>query len=175
MDISFWNQEFREERCPSGRESIGDFQTLADRFTNAHDRGGWSLRREMFPTIIIGTYQTHIMERIRLLTCFQELDKLVSFSGTPTVAWRRTGEICLVGPEFCMLSGWEKEDLTGPGRRKYIYEVIFIQPIPFPLYRRLIWCRFSFLRTNLSWNTGRTLPTMPSKTRHSRSIRIVFS
>ncbi|KAL7281705.1 hypothetical protein ACG7TL_005023 [Trametes sanguinea] len=56
--------------------------------------------------------------------CFQrsliELDKLVSFSGTPTVAWRRTGEICLVGPEFCMLTGWEKEELVG--RRKYIYE-----------------------------------------------------
>lgn len=51
----------------------------------------------------------------------QELDKLVSFSGTPTVAWRRTGEICLVGPEFCMLTGWEKEELVG--RRKYIYEV----------------------------------------------------
>ena len=57
--------------------------------------------------------------------CFQrsliELDKLVSVSGTPTVAWRRTGEICLVGPEFCMLTGWEKEELVG--RRKYIYEV----------------------------------------------------
>ena len=57
--------------------------------------------------------------------CFQrsliELDKLVSFSGTPTVAWRRTGEICLVGPEFCMLTGWEREELVG--RRKYIYEV----------------------------------------------------
>ena len=57
--------------------------------------------------------------------CFQrsliELDKLVSFSGTPTVAWRRTGEICLVGPEFCMLTGWEREELVG--KRKYIYEV----------------------------------------------------
>ncbi|KAK7687169.1 hypothetical protein QCA50_009673 [Cerrena zonata] len=65
--------------------------------------------------------------------CFQrsllELDKLVSFSGTPTVAWRRTGEICLVGPEFCMLSGWEKEDLTAPGRRKYIYELFENQSV----------------------------------------------
>lgn len=51
----------------------------------------------------------------------QELDKLVSFSGTPTLAWRRTGEICLVGPEFCMLTGWEREELLG--RKKYIYEV----------------------------------------------------
>ena len=37
------------------------------------------------------------------------------------MVWRRTGEICLVGPEFCMLTGWEKEELVG--RRKYIYEV----------------------------------------------------
>ena len=51
----------------------------------------------------------------------KELDKLVSFSGTPTLAWRRTGEICLVGPEFCMLTGWEKEELLG--RKKYVYEV----------------------------------------------------
>ncbi|KAI0081329.1 hypothetical protein K474DRAFT_1588145 [Panus rudis PR-1116 ss-1] len=65
--------------------------------------------------------------------CFQrslvELDRLVSFSGTPTVAWRRTGEICLVGPEFCMLSGWERDELTGPGRRKYIYELFENQSV----------------------------------------------
>ena len=35
--------------------------------------------------------------------------------------WRRTGEICLVGVEFCLLTEWKKEELvTG---RKYIYEV----------------------------------------------------
>lgn len=60
----------------------------------------------------------------RLLTVvlhFQELDKLISYSGTPTVVWRRTGEICLVGPEFCMLTEWTKEELLGKG--KYIWEV----------------------------------------------------
>lgn len=51
----------------------------------------------------------------------QELNKLISYSGTPTVVWRRTGEICLVGPEFCMLTGWSKEDLLGT--KKYIWEV----------------------------------------------------
>ncbi|PIL36160.1 transporter [Ganoderma sinense ZZ0214-1] len=65
--------------------------------------------------------------------CFQrsliELDKLVSFSGTPTVAWRRTGEICLVGPEFCMLTGWEREELVGPSKRKYIYELFENQSV----------------------------------------------
>lgn len=47
-----------------------------------------------------------------------EFEKLISFSGTPTVVWRRTCEICLVGAEFCMLTQWSKEDLLG----KYIYQ-----------------------------------------------------
>lgn len=53
----------------------------------------------------------------------QELEKLISFSGTPTVVWRRTGEICLVAPEFCMLTEWSMEELLG--QKKYIYEVKF--------------------------------------------------
>ncbi|GAA5872939.1 hypothetical protein JCM16303_006885 [Sporobolomyces ruberrimus] len=44
-----------------------------------------------------------------------ELHKLISFSGTPTVVWRRTGEICLVGTEFCLLTGWKREELVGTG------------------------------------------------------------
>jgi PAS domain S-box-containing protein len=63
--------------------------------------------------------------------CFQrslmELDKLISFSGTPTVVWRRTGEICLVAPEFCMLTGWSQDELIG--RRKYIYELFENQSV----------------------------------------------
>lgn len=47
-----------------------------------------------------------------------EFEKLVSFSGTPTVVWRRTCEISLVGTEFCMLTKWSKEDLLG----KFIYQ-----------------------------------------------------
>jgi len=57
--------------------------------------------------------------------CFQrsvlELEKLISFNGTPTVAWRRTGEICVVGVEFSILTGWSRDELLGG--RKYIYEV----------------------------------------------------
>lgn len=49
------------------------------------------------------------------------MNKLISFGGTPTVVWRRTGEICLVGFEFTMLTGWTREELLG--RCKYIYEV----------------------------------------------------
>jgi hypothetical protein len=49
----------------------------------------------------------------------QELEKLISFSGTPTVVWRRTCEIAVVGMEFCMLTQRTRESLLG----KYIYEV----------------------------------------------------
>ncbi|KAJ7072149.1 hypothetical protein C8F01DRAFT_1102747 [Mycena amicta] len=63
--------------------------------------------------------------------CFQrtllELDKLISFSGTPTVVWRRTGEICLVAPEFCMLTEWSMEELIG--RKKYMYELFENQSV----------------------------------------------
>jgi len=63
--------------------------------------------------------------------CFQrtllELDKLISFSGTPTVVWRRTGEICLVAPEFCMLTEWPMDELVG--RKKYIYELFENQSV----------------------------------------------
>ncbi|KAJ4483231.1 transcription activator of gluconeogenesis ERT1 [Lentinula aciculospora] len=63
--------------------------------------------------------------------CFQrsllELEKLISFSGTPTVIWRRTGEICLVAPEFCMLTEWSMEELLG--KKKYIYELFENQSV----------------------------------------------
>lgn len=59
------------------------------------------------------------------------MDKLISFGGTPTVVWRRTGEICLVGFEFTMLTGWTREELIGKG--KYIYEVsISVDKIGYP-------------------------------------------
>ncbi|KAI9456508.1 hypothetical protein BJY52DRAFT_1275841 [Lactarius psammicola] len=56
-----------------------------------------------------------------------ELNKLISYSGTPTVVWRRTGEICLVGPEFCMLTEWSKEELLGS--KKYIWELFENQSV----------------------------------------------
>ncbi|CEP08124.1 hypothetical protein [Parasitella parasitica] len=51
-----------------------------------------------------------------------EYEKLISFSGTPTVVWRRTGEICLVGKEFCLLTQWTKDMLLG--KKMYIYELM---------------------------------------------------
>lgn len=63
------------------------------------------------------------MEFFGLTDGWQELEKLISFSGTPTVVWRRTGEICAAGAEFCLLTDWKKEELING--RKYIYEVRF--------------------------------------------------
>ncbi|KAJ3328859.1 Transcriptional regulator of nonfermentable carbon utilization [Blyttiomyces sp. JEL0837] len=58
--------------------------------------------------------------------CFQrtlmEFEKLISYSGTPTVVWRRTGEIALVGKEFSLLTQWPKERLLE--RKTYIYELM---------------------------------------------------
>lgn len=51
----------------------------------------------------------------------KEFEKLISFSGTPTVVWRRTGEIALVGKEFSLLTQWSKDQLLG--KTTYIYEV----------------------------------------------------
>ncbi|KAG8945642.1 Transcriptional regulator of nonfermentable carbon utilization, partial [Tulasnella sp. 408] len=63
--------------------------------------------------------------------CFQrsliELEKLISFSGTPTVVWRRTGEICLVGVEFTMLTEWTADELVK--KRKFIYELFEHQSV----------------------------------------------
>ncbi|KAI9018007.1 hypothetical protein CLU79DRAFT_762609 [Phycomyces nitens] len=51
-----------------------------------------------------------------------EYEKLISFSGTPTVVWRRTGEVCLVGKEFSLLTQWSKDMLMH--RKTYIYELM---------------------------------------------------
>jgi len=83
------------------------------------------------PSLIALQMPLSIDDEIFVEKCFQrsllELDKLISFSGTPTVVWRRTGEICLVAPEFCMLTEWSMEELVG--HKKYIYELFENQSV----------------------------------------------
>ncbi|KAF9469924.1 hypothetical protein BDZ94DRAFT_1243562 [Collybia nuda] len=83
------------------------------------------------PSLIALQMPLSLDDEIFVEKCFQrslvELDKLISFSGTPTVVWRRTGEICLVAPEFCMLTEWSMDELTG--RKKYIYELFENQSV----------------------------------------------
>jgi hypothetical protein len=58
--------------------------------------------------------------------CFQrtlvEFDKLIGMSGTPTVVWRRTGEVALVGKEFTFLTQWTREQLLQT--KTYIYQLM---------------------------------------------------
>ncbi|EIW71326.1 hypothetical protein TREMEDRAFT_71132 [Tremella mesenterica DSM 1558] len=53
-----------------------------------------------------------------------ELEKLISYSATPTAVWRRTGEVCYANPEFCRMVERDNELFNG---RTYIY-TIFAKP-----------------------------------------------
>ncbi|KAI9197267.1 uncharacterized protein BJ171DRAFT_585780 [Polychytrium aggregatum] len=70
----------------------------------------------------------HLSEKdlIFMEQCFQrvvmEFEQLIGFSGTPTVVWRRTGEIALVGKEFSLLTQWSREQLLAS--KTYIYELM---------------------------------------------------
>ncbi|KAJ3241010.1 Transcriptional regulator of nonfermentable carbon utilization [Chytriomyces hyalinus] len=87
--------------------------------------------------------------------CFQrtliEYEKLITYSGTPTVVWRRSGEICLVGKEFCLLTDWPLETLlpTTPAQQStYIYQLMDAKSVI------EYWDRFAtaaFDNTHCSW------------------------
>ncbi|KAI9472203.1 MAG: hypothetical protein EXX96DRAFT_597265 [Benjaminiella poitrasii] len=51
-----------------------------------------------------------------------EYEKLITYSGTPTVVWRRTGEIVLVGKEFSLLTQWSRDVIMS--KKTYIYELM---------------------------------------------------
>lgn len=51
----------------------------------------------------------------------QELEKLISYSATPTAVWRRTGELVYANPEFCGLIGKQQDDLLSG--RTYVYQL----------------------------------------------------
>lgn len=60
-----------------------------------------------------------------------EYEKYFVYSGTPTIVWRRTGQIAAVGHEFCVLSGWPMETLlnSGQGTGRFIVEVMDNQSV----------------------------------------------
>lgn len=104
--------------------------------------------------------------------CFQrtllEYDKLINCSGTPTVVWRRTGEVELVGKEFSLLTGWSREQLLGQ-KKTYIYEVrakrvwicLCAEPDSFSFYSS--WTR------NPRSTTGKSFRSLRLTTRKLRS------
>ncbi|KAG2201031.1 hypothetical protein INT47_006575 [Mucor saturninus] len=82
-----------------------------------------SLFRPSFLSLIMNLTEEDLvfMERCIQRTLL-EYEKLISFSGTPTVVWRRTGEVCLVGKEFSLLTQWTRDMLLN--KKTYIYELM---------------------------------------------------
>lgn len=82
-----------------------------------------SLFRPSFLSLIMNLTEEDLvfMERCIQRTLL-EYEKLISFSGTPTVVWRRTGEVCLVGKEFSLLTQWSRDMLLN--KKTYIYELM---------------------------------------------------
>lgn len=80
------------------------------------------------PSFIACTNALKEHDLIFMEQCFQRTlltyDNIIKLSGTPTIVWRRTGEIAYVGNEFCILTGWTKEELVGNGNRKFIVELL---------------------------------------------------
>jgi len=58
--------------------------------------------------------------------CFQrtilDFSKLLTHMGTPTCAWRRSGELALVGQEFTILTQWPTEHLLN--KQTFIFELM---------------------------------------------------
>lgn len=79
------------------------------------------------PSFIACTNSLREADLIFMEQCFQRTlltyDKFLKFSGTPTIVWRRTGEIAYVGSEFTVLTGWTQEQLMGE-KPMFIVEVL---------------------------------------------------
>jgi hypothetical protein len=70
----------------------------------------------------------------------KELEKLISYSATPTAVWRRTGEVCYVNAEFCKLVSQTSSDLLVS--KTYIYQ---------------LFARVSYVNLPLSYTTTETV------------------
>lgn len=70
---------------------------------------------EYRPSFIAGMIKLKEDDLIFAEQCFQrtllEYESYIGISGTPILVWRRTSQIAYVGDEFCILTGWSKEDL----------------------------------------------------------------
>lgn len=79
------------------------------------------------PSFIACTNSLKESDLIFMEQCFQRTlltyDNFIRVSGTPTIVWRRTGEIAYVGNEFCLLTGWGKDELLYK-KRKFIVELL---------------------------------------------------
>ncbi|EGW34358.1 uncharacterized protein SPAPADRAFT_59777 [Spathaspora passalidarum NRRL Y-27907] len=80
------------------------------------------------PSFIACTNSLKEGDLIFMEQCFQRTlltyDNFIRISGTPTIVWRRTGEIAYVGNEFCILTGWTRQELVGGKQKKFIVELL---------------------------------------------------
>lgn len=79
------------------------------------------------PSFIACTNSLHETDLVFMEQCFQRTlltyDNFIKVSGTPTIVWRRTGEIAYVGKEFTALTGWTQEQIMGP-KPMFIVELL---------------------------------------------------
>lgn len=79
------------------------------------------------PSFIACTNSLREADLIFMEQCFQRMlltyDDFIKISGTPTIVWRRTGEIAYVGKEFTILTGWTRQQLMGP-KPMFIVELL---------------------------------------------------
>ncbi|KAJ2887744.1 Transcriptional regulator of nonfermentable carbon utilization [Coemansia asiatica] len=68
------------------------------------------------------TYEDLIFMEKSFQRALMEYEKLIGFIGTPTVVWRRSGEIALVGKEFSILTHWDRQLLMAGNR--FIFELM---------------------------------------------------
>lgn len=84
------------------------------------------------PSFIACTNSLREADLIFMEQCFQRTlltyDKLLKVSGTPTIVWRRTGEIAYVDSEFSTLTGWTQEQLLGK-KPMFIVELLDDQSV----------------------------------------------
>lgn len=79
------------------------------------------------PSFIACTNSLKEGDLIFMEQCFQRTlltyDNFIRVSGTPTIVWRRTGEIAYVDNEFSILTGWTREELISK-KRTFIVELL---------------------------------------------------
>ncbi|KAK9465666.1 hypothetical protein V1512DRAFT_292330 [Lipomyces arxii] len=83
------------------------------------------------PSFIACTKTLKEEDLIFMEKCFQrtllEYEKFISYSGTPTLVWRRTGQVAAVGKEFCILTGRTKDQLIN--KRTFVVELMDDQSV----------------------------------------------
>ncbi len=93
----------------------GLFEYLKSRFNRNYLVDMAKSMAQYRPSFIACTNTLKEEDLIFMEQCFQrtllEYQRFISISGTPTIIWRRTGQISFVGKEFLILTGWKEINL----------------------------------------------------------------